>query len=136
MGFLGGSDSKESACNAGDLDSVPGLGQSPGEENGYLPRYSCLEKSMNRQSLVGYSPWGHKALDTTKRLRLLYITKTSEDAQVFSVCCFTAVNLFTVAVRGSPRSTHPIASGLPKCQPGTFIFYIRTNGIFQTEIFK
>ena len=35
QGFPGGSDSKESACNAGDLDSIPGLGRSPGEEKGY-----------------------------------------------------------------------------------------------------
>ena len=36
-GFLGGSDSKEYACNAGDPVSIPGLGRSPGEGNGYLP---------------------------------------------------------------------------------------------------
>ena len=34
MGFPGGSDGKESACNAGDLGSIPGLGRFPGEENG------------------------------------------------------------------------------------------------------
>ena len=67
LGFPGGSDSKESTCNAEDLDSVPGLGRSPGEGNGYLPRYCCLENSMNRWSLVGYSPWVHKQLDTTKQ---------------------------------------------------------------------
>ena len=47
-GFPGGSDGKESACNAGDLDLIPGLGRSPGEGNGYPLQYSCLEKSMNR----------------------------------------------------------------------------------------
>jgi len=35
MGFPGGSDGKESTCKAGDLSSIPGLGRSPGEENGY-----------------------------------------------------------------------------------------------------
>jgi len=35
LGFLGGSDRKEPACNAGDLSSIPGLGISPGERNGY-----------------------------------------------------------------------------------------------------
>ena len=44
----GGSDGKESACNAGDLDSILGLGRSPGEGNGYLLQYSYLENSMNR----------------------------------------------------------------------------------------
>ena len=46
MGFPGGSDGKESACNAGDLGSVPGLGRSPGEGNGYPLQY-CLENSMD-----------------------------------------------------------------------------------------
>ena len=47
MGFPGGSDSKESAHNAGDLGSVPGSGRSPGEGNGYPHQYSCLENSMD-----------------------------------------------------------------------------------------
>ena len=46
--FPGGSNGKESACNAGDLGSVPGLGRSPGEGNGYPLQYSCWENSMNR----------------------------------------------------------------------------------------
>ena len=48
LGFPGGSDSKESACNAGDLGTAPGLGRCPGEGNGYLLQYSCLENSMDR----------------------------------------------------------------------------------------
>ena len=44
----GGSDGKESACNVGDPGSIPGLGRSPGEGNGYPLQYSCLENSMNR----------------------------------------------------------------------------------------
>ena len=47
-GFLGGSDGKESACNAGDPDSIPGLGRLSGEGNGYPIQYSCLENSMDR----------------------------------------------------------------------------------------
>ena len=47
MGFPGGSDGKVSACNAGDLDSVSGLGKSPGEGKDYLLRYSGLENSMD-----------------------------------------------------------------------------------------
>ena len=47
-GFSGGSDSKESAYNAGDPGSVPGLGRSPGEENGYPFQYSCLVNSVDR----------------------------------------------------------------------------------------
>ena len=48
MGFPGGSDGKESACNAGDSGSVPGLGRYPGEGNGNILQYSCLENSMDR----------------------------------------------------------------------------------------
>ena len=47
-GFPGGSVGKESACNARDPDSIPGLGRPPGEENGNPLQYSCLEKSMDR----------------------------------------------------------------------------------------
>ena len=43
LGFPGGSDSRESACNAGDLKSIPDLGKSPGEGNGYPLQYSGLE---------------------------------------------------------------------------------------------
>ena len=46
-GFLGGSAGKESACNAGDLGSIPGLGRSPEEGKGYPFQYSDLEKSMD-----------------------------------------------------------------------------------------
>ena len=47
-GFPGGSDGKESSCNAGDLSSIPGLGRSPREGNGYSLQYSCLENLMDR----------------------------------------------------------------------------------------
>ena len=46
--FLGGSDSKEPACNAGDLGLIPGLGRSPGEGNGNPLQYSGLENSRER----------------------------------------------------------------------------------------
>ena len=47
-GFPGGSDGKESACNAGDLGLIPGLERSPGEGNGNPLQYSCLENSMDK----------------------------------------------------------------------------------------
>ena len=47
-GFAGGSDGKESICNAGDLGLIPGLGRSPGDGNGNPLQYSCLENSMDR----------------------------------------------------------------------------------------
>ena len=47
LGFPVGSEVKASACNAGDLGSIPGLGRSPGEGNGNPLQYSCLENPMN-----------------------------------------------------------------------------------------
>ena len=68
VGFLGGSDGKESACNVGDLGSIPGLGRSPGRGHGNTLWYSCLENPDGQRSLVGYSPQGRKESDTTKQL--------------------------------------------------------------------
>ena len=48
LGFPGGSGSNASACNAGDLGSISGLGRSPGEGNGDSLQYSCLENPMDR----------------------------------------------------------------------------------------
>ena len=48
MGFPGGSDSKESARNEGDLGSIPGSGISPGEGDGNPLQYSCPENFMDR----------------------------------------------------------------------------------------
>ena len=66
MGFPCVSAGKESACNTGDLGSVPGLGRSLGEGKDYPLQYSDVENSMD--CIV--SPWGRKESDTTKRLSL------------------------------------------------------------------
>ena len=62
MGFPCGSAGKESACNAGDLGSIPGLGGSPGEGKGYPLQYSGLQNSMD----YIYSLWGRNELDMTE----------------------------------------------------------------------
>ena len=49
-GFILGSDGKASAYNAGDPGSIPGLGRSPGEGNGYPLQYSCLDNPMDGRS--------------------------------------------------------------------------------------
>ena len=59
LGFLYSSAGKESACNSGDLGSIPGLGRSLGEGKGYLLQYSGLENFMD-------SPWSHKESDITE----------------------------------------------------------------------
>ena len=50
LSFPGGSDGKESACNAGDPSLIPGLARSPGEGNGNPLQYSCLKNSMSRRA--------------------------------------------------------------------------------------
>ena len=65
------SGNKESASNLGDLDSIPGLGRSPGRGHGKPLQYSCLENPHGQRSLVGNSSWECKELDTTERLSTL-----------------------------------------------------------------
>ena len=67
MGFPGGSNGKESACNAGNLGLIHGLGGSPGEDNGYPLRIlawsiPCTEEPGR------LCPWGHKESDMTEQL--------------------------------------------------------------------
>ena len=62
VGFPGGSDSKESTYNAGDLGSIPGLGRSPGGGHGNPLQYSCLEnptKEAGRLQSMGSQRVGH-----------------------------------------------------------------------------
>ena len=63
-GFPGGSDGKESACSAGDLDLIPGLGRCPGEENGYPLQCSCLLNSMTEE------PGGLQSMGSQSHTRL------------------------------------------------------------------
>ena len=63
LGFSGGSDSKESICNAGDPDLIPGLGRSSGEGNGYPVQDSCVENSMNRGAWWATVHGGRKGSD-------------------------------------------------------------------------
>ena len=67
-GFPGGSDSKEPACNVGDLGLVTGLGRSPGGARGNPLQYSCLENPHGQRRLAGCSPLGRKESDMTERL--------------------------------------------------------------------
>ena len=74
----------ESACNAGDLNLIPGLGRSPGERKDYPLQYSGLENYMD------YSPWGLKELDMTERLALHFTSvggRGSVYPRGFCGCC-------------------------------------------------
>ena len=72
---------KESACDAGDSGdpgSIPRWGISPGEGNGNLVQYSCLDNSMDRgawrATVCGGSPWGLKESDVTEQLHMHILT--------------------------------------------------------------
>ena len=65
MDFSGGSVGKESACNAGDLGSISGLGRFPGEGNGHPLQFSCLGNPMDREA-GGCSLGDRKESDKTK----------------------------------------------------------------------
>ena len=70
LGFSGGSDGKESTCNAGDLGLIPGLGRSPGEGNGN-PLHILVWRIPWTEEPGGLSPWGHKESSTTEKLHFL-----------------------------------------------------------------
>ena len=74
-GFSCSSVVKESACNAGELSSIPGSGGSPGGGLGNPLQHSCLENPHGQRSMAGYNPWGHKESDKTEQLRT--VTKTT-----------------------------------------------------------
>ena len=65
LGLLCGSAGKDSACNTGNLGSIPGLGRSLGEGKGFPLQYSGLENSVDYTS-----PWGCKESDTTEQFSL------------------------------------------------------------------
>ena len=73
LGFPGGSEGKEFACNVGDLGSIPGLGRSPWRKE-WLPTPVFWPGELHGlRSLASYSPWGHKDLDMTEQLPLSFI---------------------------------------------------------------
>ena len=72
MGFPAGSVGKESACNAGDLGSLPGSGRSTGKGNGYPLQYSYLKNSMDRGTWQATVHGVAKELHMPERLSLLF----------------------------------------------------------------
>ena len=77
MGFPGGSEVKASACNAGDLGSIPGLRRSPGEENGNPFHYCCLENSMDKGA------WWARVHGVTKELDKTWWLNNSHNNHVY-----------------------------------------------------
>ena len=66
MGYPGGSDGEEFACNAGDLCSIPESGRSPGGGKGLPTPVFLPGKYHGQRTLVGYNPWSHKKSETTE----------------------------------------------------------------------
>ena len=109
--FWGGSDSKASACNAGDPGSTPGLGRSPGEGNGNPLQYSCLENSMDRGTwqVAVHVVTNRHNLETEQAHRVNIksnLISTIQVSQIWTFCsiCFKALFLFTFTgtVKASP----------------------------------
>ena len=79
--FPGGSDSKASAYNAGELGSIPGSGRSPGEVNGNLLQYSCLENPMDGgawwATVHGVTKGWTRLSDFTFTIHFIIITKNN-----------------------------------------------------------
>ena len=71
LGFPGGSDGKESTLSVGDPGSISGPGRFPWRRKWHPTPVSLPGKSLGRRSLAGYSPRGHKELDTTEWLHFL-----------------------------------------------------------------
>ena len=73
LGFPGGASGKEPACQCRlderEVGLIPGSGRSPGGGHGNPLQYSCLE-SHGQKSLAGYSPWGHKELNTPEQRKM------------------------------------------------------------------
>ena len=96
-GFPGGSDGKESACNAEDLGSILGLGRSPGEGNGNPLPVFLPGESHGQRSLEGSSPRCHKESDTVERLTLSLHSLQKQDQKMgMSVNGFVLSNLLKV----------------------------------------
>ena len=77
LGFPGHSVGKESTCNAGDTDSIPGSGRSPGVGNGNPLQYSCLENSMERGAWRASVLRGRKEPVTTEQAFRYFLFSTS-----------------------------------------------------------
>ena len=114
MGLPWWLDSKDSACNAGDLGSIPGSRRSPGEGNGDPLQYSCLENSMDREAWWATVHRDLKESDTTEWWTL-YISPDQTLSFIyvfFNVICMPAAKLLQLC----PTLCDPIDGNLIQCK--------------------
>ena len=123
--FPSGSDGKESACNAEDQGSIPGLGRSPGEGNGNPLQYSFLENSLGRgawqatvhgavKSRIWPSNWAHKTKHTaTQRLR-----KENSGMRKTWICVSALLFTFESNITDVLSRKWPL-----RAPPSDFVFY-------------
>ena len=108
--LLGGSDGKESACTAGGLGLIPGLGWSPGRGKGYPLQYSCLENSMDREA------WWATVHGTAKSQTSEWLSLTAPAGVPIKACLNLSGLLATSTDWGKPRIR--VLSLWPGCKWG------------------
>ena len=125
----GGSYSKESACNVGDLGSIPGLRRSPGGGHKNPFQCSCLENPHGQRSLVGYSPWGRKESDTTEQLSTAQHCAWQNNKMVYyyyTHCDAKIKLLFNVRALFHPREDSSGCSSRFQAQEGQHLYLPRS----------
>ena len=123
MGFPGGSDDKEYACNAGDPSSTPRLGRSLGQGNGWLPTPVFLPGEFHRQrSLMGYSPWCYMTLrhdwetNTFTTLLSLLFFKLDVILRLCKLKWMGVGNWIQMTITSTPVGKNPIEWSSPYSQ--------------------
>ena len=96
ISFPGGSDNKESTCDAGGPGLIPGLGRFPVEGSGNPLQYSYMEPGSSvslRRSLVGSSPWGHMESDTTEHAHTKLVMHPLRELNWLPLTCYVLISI-------------------------------------------
>ena len=120
----GGSDGKESACNAGDPGSIPGPGRSPGEGNGKPLQYSCLENSLDRGT---WQTTVHGVAKIQKRLGEFH----------FFICFKYTMQRFSIFYRLCPiESQYQIWLYSLLCNISLVLIYFMHNSLYHLILYS